>query len=82
MPVSFDTSMDEGYRMSMGVDTTGVPPGIGPGLDGFYCRRGDEGIAYVGDAEADYDQVMRTIETATTAVLGRVNADEFLGLVA
>lgn len=29
-PVSLETSMDEGYQMSMGVDTTGAPPGIGP----------------------------------------------------
>lgn len=36
------------------------------------------GFAYVGDAEADHDQVTRTIETATPAVLGKVKDDEFL----
>ncbi|MFC7623697.1 dihydrofolate reductase family protein [Microlunatus sp. GCM10028923] len=55
-----------------------VVANIGLSLDGYYRRSGDEGIAYLGDAEVGYDQIVRTIETATTAVLGRVNAEEFL----
>lgn len=51
---------------------------IGLSLDGYYRRIGDEGIDHLGDAEAGYDQIVRTIGTATTAVFGRVNAEEFL----
>lgn len=55
-----------------------VVANIGLSLDGYYRRAGDEGIAYLADAEVGYEQIVRTIETATTAVLGRVNAEVFL----
>lgn len=55
-----------------------VVANIGLSIDGYYRRHGDEGIAYLADAEVGYEQIARTIETATTAVLGRINAEEFL----
>lgn len=56
-----------------------VVANISLSLDGYYRREGGEGISpYIGDAEVGYNQIVRTIETATTAVLGRVNAQEFL----
>ena len=55
-----------------------VVANIGLSLDGYYRRRNDEGILYLADAEVGYEQITRTIETATTAVLGRVNAEVFL----
>lgn len=55
-----------------------VVANIGLSLDGYYRRPGDEGIPYLADAEVGYEQIVRTIETATTAVLGRVNAEVFL----
>lgn len=55
-----------------------VVANIGLSIDGYYRRWGDEGISYLADAEVGYEQIVRTIETATTAVLGRINAEEFL----
>ncbi|MFT4220594.1 MAG: dihydrofolate reductase family protein [Microbacterium sp.] len=55
-----------------------VVANIGLSLDGCYRRRNDEGISFLADAEVGYEQIVRTIETATTAVLGRVNAEVFL----
>lgn len=58
--------------------TRRVVANIGLSLDGYYRRPGDEGIPYLADAEVGYEQIVRTIETATTAVLGRVNAEVFM----
>lgn len=55
-----------------------VVANIGLSMDGYYRRAGDEGISHLADAEVGYDQIVRTIETATTAVLGRVNAEVFM----
>lgn len=53
-----------------------VVANIGLSMDGYYRRAGNDGIGHL--AEVGYDQIVRTSETATTAVLGRVNAEEFL----
>nr|WP_300143118.1 dihydrofolate reductase family protein [Propionicimonas sp.] len=58
--------------------TRRVVANIGLSLEGYYRRPGDEGIPYLADAEVGYEQIVRTIETATTAVLGRVNAEVFM----
>lgn len=58
--------------------TRRVVADIGVSMDGYYRRAGDEGINHLADAEVGYEQIVRTIETATTAVLGRINAEEFL----
>lgn len=55
-----------------------VVANIGLSIDGYYRRVGDERIGHLADAEVGYDQIVRTIGTATTAVLGRVNAEVFL----
>lgn len=55
-----------------------VVANIGPSIDGYYRRHGYEGIAYLADVEAGYEQITRTIETATPAILGRINAEVFL----
>lgn len=55
-----------------------VVANIGLSIDGYYRYRNEDGIPHLADAEVGYEQITRTIETATTAVLGRVNADVFL----
>lgn len=55
-----------------------VVANIGLSIDGYYRRRNDDGIPFLANAEVGYEQIARTIETATTAVLGRVNAEVFL----
>lgn len=55
-----------------------VVANIGLSIDGYYRRMGTEGLPHLSDAEVGYDQIVRTIDTATTAVLGRANAEEFL----
>ncbi|NUR70430.1 MAG: riboflavin biosynthesis protein RibD [Hamadaea sp.] len=52
-------------------------------MDGYYQGPGGRGDLaamrdYVPFAEAGYEQIATTIQTATTAVLGRVNAEGFL----
>lgn len=57
-----------------------VVANIGLTIDGLYRRLTEDDIPYLADAEVGYEQITRTIDTATTAVLGRVNAEQFMAV--